>query len=189
MAISENADIALALWYSGPGQVDIRQEAIVAPKSDEVRVRALYSAISRGTEALVLGGRVPESEFDRMRAPFMAGQFPYPVKYGYAAVGRVESGADALRGKTVFSLHPHQSAFNIPASAAIEVPASVPPLRAVLAANMETALNAVWDAAPGRPTALPLSVLASWARWSRISAGNFQARTSRSSTSIRPGWN
>jgi hypothetical protein len=149
MAISENADIALALWYSGPGQVDIRQEAIVAPKSDEVRVRALYSAISRGTEALVFGGRVPESEFDRMRAPFMAGLFPYPVKYGYAAVGRVESGADALRGKTVFSLHPHQSAFNIPASAAIEVPASVPPLRAVLAANMETALNAVWDAAPG----------------------------------------
>jgi hypothetical protein len=149
MAVSETTDIASALWYSGPGQVEIRREAVAAPKSDEVRVRTLYSAISRGTEALVFGGRVPESEFDRMRAPFMSGQFPYPVKYGYAAVGRIESGPDELRGKTVFSLHPHQSAFNISASAAIEVPASVPPQRAVLAANMETALNAVWDAAPG----------------------------------------
>jgi threonine dehydrogenase-like Zn-dependent dehydrogenase len=89
------------------------------------------------------------SEFERMRAPFMAGNFPFPVKYGYATVGRIESGAEALRGHTVFTLHPHQNFFNIPANAAMVLPDNLPPQRAVLAANMETALNAVWDAAPG----------------------------------------
>ncbi len=114
-----------------------------------MRVRALCGAISRGTEALVFAGRVPESEFERMRAPFMAGHFPFPVKYGYATVGRIEGGTEALRGRTVFTLHPHQNFFNIPASAAVMLPENLPPQRAVLAANMETALNAVWDAAPG----------------------------------------
>jgi threonine dehydrogenase-like Zn-dependent dehydrogenase len=84
-----------------------------------------------------------------MRAPFMAGDFPFPVKYGYAAVGQIENGSDPLRGKTVFALYPHQTAFNIPSGAAVALPEDVPPLRAVLAANMETALNGVWDAAPG----------------------------------------
>jgi NADPH:quinone reductase-like Zn-dependent oxidoreductase len=138
-----------AIWYSAPGQAELRQEALAAPAADEVRVRALFGAVSRGTEALVLAGRVPESEFERMRAPFMAGNFPFPVKYGYATVGRIESGAEALRGRTVFTLHPHQNFFNIPANAAMVLPDNLPPQRAVLAANMETALNAVWDAAPG----------------------------------------
>jgi threonine dehydrogenase-like Zn-dependent dehydrogenase len=114
-----------------------------------LRIRALYGAISRGTEALVLAGRVPPSEFGRMRAPFMAGNFPFPVKYGYATVGRIEYGAEDLIGRTVFTLHPHQDYFNIPKSAAILLPENLPPQRAVLAANMETALNGVWDAAPG----------------------------------------
>jgi hypothetical protein len=147
MAVNESAGAASALWYCGPGEAELREEAIAPPAADEMRVRALYGAISRGTEALVFNGRVPESEFGRMRTPFMAGQFPFPVKYGYATVGQVESGA--LRGKTIFALHPHQSVFNIPASAAVELPQTLPPRRAVLAANMETALNAVWDAAPG----------------------------------------
>jgi NADPH:quinone reductase-like Zn-dependent oxidoreductase len=149
LAISRTDEIAQALWYSRPGQTEIRPETLASPGADEVRVRALCGAISRGTEALVLAGRVPESEFERMRAPFMAGHFPFPVKYGYATVGRVEGGAEGLRGRTVFTLHPHQNLFNIPASAAVVLPESLPPQRAVLAANMETALNAVWDAAPG----------------------------------------
>ena len=149
MAISRPEQVAQALWYSGPGQADIRQETLAPPGAGEVRVRALFGAISRGTEALVLAGRVPESEFERMRAPFMAGHFPYPVKYGYATVGRIEGGTEALLGRTVFTLHPHQNVFNIPASAAVVLPENLPPQRAVLAANMETALNAVWDAAPG----------------------------------------
>ena len=141
--------MAEALWYSAPGLADIRQEALAPPAANEVRVRALFGAVSRGTEALVLAGRVPVSEFGRMRAPFMAGNFPFPVKYGYATVGLIEGGAEASRGRTVFTLHPHQNFFNIPASAAVVLPENLPPQRAVLAANMETALNAVWDAAPG----------------------------------------
>ena len=142
-------EVAQALWYSGPGQAEIRRETLALPGAEEVRVRALFGALSRGTEALVLGGRVPESEFGRMRAPFMAGEFPFPVKYGYATVGRIEGGPEALLGRPVFTLHPHQDLFNVPASAAVALPEDLPPQRAVLAANMETALNAVWDAAPG----------------------------------------
>ena len=149
MAIRPTDETARAIWYSAPGQAELRHEALAPPAADEVRVRALFGAVSRGTEALVFSGRVPVSEFERMRAPFMAGNFPFPVKYGYATVGRIESGTEALRGRTVFTLHPHQDFFNIPASAAMLLPDHLPPQRAVLAANMETALNAVWDAAPG----------------------------------------
>jgi NADPH:quinone reductase-like Zn-dependent oxidoreductase len=149
LAISGTEEVAQALWYCKPGGAEIRQEALAPPRTGEIRVRALHGGISRGTEALVLAGRVPESEFERMRAPFMAGKFPFPVKYGYATVGRIEGGTEALPGRTVFTLHPHQNLFNIPADAAVVLPEHLPPQRAVLAANMETALNALWDAAPG----------------------------------------
>ena len=145
----KQANEAHALWYVGAGRAEIRPETVGAPGSGEAAVRALYGALSRGTERLVFSGRVPESEFKRMRAPFMAGSFPFPVKYGYATVGRVEAGPAELLGRTVFTLHPHQSRFNLPAQAAIPLPEGVTPARAVLAANMETALNAVWDGAPG----------------------------------------
>jgi len=149
LTIGRTDEVAQALWYSRPGQAEIRQETLAPPGAGDVRVRALYGAVSRGTEALVLAGRVPESEFERMRAPFMAGHFPFPVKYGYATVGWIEGGTETLLGRTVFTLHPHQNFFNIAASAAVVLPENLPPQRAVLAANMETALNAVWDAAPG----------------------------------------
>jgi hypothetical protein len=142
-------ETAHSLWYSGAGRAEIREEVLSEPRSGEVRVRALYSAISRGTERLVFAGRVPPSEYERMRAPFMAGTFPFPVKYGYAIVGRVERGPAELIGRVVFALHPHQSVFTLPVEALALVPDRVPAARAVLAANMETALNAVWDARPG----------------------------------------
>src|SRR4030081_3371959 len=138
-----------ALWYVGPGRAELREEEIAAPKPGEVRVRALFGAISRGTERLVQAGRVPASEHDRMRAPFMVGTFPFPVKYGYATVGRVEAGPAELLGRVVFSLHPHQSLFTVPGDAVFAVPEHLPPRRAVLAPNMETALNALWDGRPG----------------------------------------
>ncbi len=118
------------------------------PGAGDVRVRALHSGISRGTEMLVFRGEVPESEFDRMRAPFQEGDFPAPVKYGYASVGIVEDGPDALRGRNVFCLHPHQTHYVVPADAVHPLPDGVPPGRAVLAACMETAVNALWDATP-----------------------------------------
>ena len=136
-----------ALWYVGQKRAELRDETVAAPAAGELRVRARFGAVSRGTERLVFEGRVPESEFERMRAPFMGGAFPHPVKYGYSVVGSVEEGAG--RGRTVFVLHPHQNEFVVPEVAAATVPDNVPPQRAVLAANMETALNAVWDGAPG----------------------------------------
>lgn len=115
-------------------------------------VRTRYSAVSRGTERLVATGGVPDSERLHMRAPFQEGDFPFPVKYGYTAVGRVVAGPDMLQGRDVLALHPHQTAFTAPADAVVAVPAAVPARRAVLAPNMETALNALWDggAAPGQ---------------------------------------
>jgi len=135
-----------ALWYVGKKRAELRDEVVAAPSAGELRVRARFGAVSRGTERLVFEGRVPESEFERMRAPFMGGAFPHPVKYGYSIVGTVEEGAD--RGRAVFVLHPHQNEFVVPEGAVAAVPDTVPAQRAVLAANMETALNAVWDGAP-----------------------------------------
>jgi len=138
-----------ALWYVGPGRAEIRETSLGSLGEGAVRVRARQGAISRGTESLVASGRVPSSEFQRMRAPFMAGDFPFPVKYGYATVGTIEQGPADSVGRTVFALHPHQTRFDLPAEAALPVPGGVPAARAVLAANMETALNAVWDAGEG----------------------------------------
>jgi len=115
------------------------------PPDGALRVRALVSGISRGTERIVFQGRVPASEHQRMRCPFQEGAFPWPVKYGYAMVGLVEAGPVALVGRRIFSLHPHQSLFDVPADAALPVPDAIPSARAVLAPQMETALNACWD--------------------------------------------
>jgi 2-desacetyl-2-hydroxyethyl bacteriochlorophyllide A dehydrogenase len=137
---------AKALWFSSAGECELRPEMLRAPENGEVLVRALFSGISRGTESLVLAGKVPEAERQRMRGPHMAGDFSFPVKYGYCLVGRVEEGDSALIGQTVFCLHPHQSAFVTTADMVVPLPDNLPPERAVLAANMETALNIVWDA-------------------------------------------
>ena len=138
-----------ALWYVAPGRAEIRAEPAVAPAPGQARVRAVASALSRGTERLIFSGRVPESEYERMRAPFMSGAFPFPVKYGYAMVGQVEDGPAALKGRLCFALYPHQTGFNLPIENILPLPDGLPPERAVLGANMETALNAVWDGAPG----------------------------------------
>ncbi len=140
--------VARAFWIETPGQGGIRCSTLRDPGADEVRVRTFGTAVSAGTERLVFEGRVPATEWERMRAPLQEGTFPAPVKYGYAAVGRVEAGAAALLGKRVFCLHPHQDFFVAPARMAVPLPEEVPDARAVLGANMETALNAVWDAAP-----------------------------------------
>jgi len=141
-------DEARAFWVAAPGRGEIRGEALRSPAEDDVVVQSLFSGISRGTEALVFSGRVPQSEWTRMRAPFQEGEFPGAVKYGYANVGRVECGPRELTGQSVFVLYPHQTRYVVPASAVHVLPAGVPPERAILAANLETALNGVWDASP-----------------------------------------
>ncbi|WFE55268.1 dehydrogenase [Micromonospora sp. WMMD1155] len=139
---------AYACWVREPGAAEIRPVTLPAPGPDEVLVRARYSGVSRGTETLVFAGRVPPDQYAAMRAPFQDGDFPGPVKYGYLSVGVVEQGPADLLGRTVFCLHPHQSAYVVPATAVVPVPDGVPPARAVLAGTVETAVNALWDAAP-----------------------------------------
>ncbi len=137
---------ALAFWTLAPGRGAVRPETLRAPADGEVLVDTLFSGISRGTETLVFAGRVPTSQHADMRAPHQTGNFPGPVKYGYSAVGRVRRGPPGLEGHTVFCLFPHQSAFVVPADAVLPLPAGVPAGRAVLAANLETAINVLWDA-------------------------------------------
>ena len=140
--------IARALWTIAPGQAELRAEALPARGADQALLRMLASGISRGTERLVLAGKVPENQWGVMRCPLQAGEFPFPVKYGYSAVARVIEGAAELQGKRVFCLHPHQDVFLAPAAMCIPIPDAVPDARAVLGANMETALNILWDAQP-----------------------------------------
>ena len=139
---------ALAFWLREPGVGEIRATPVDEPGPGEVFVRTLRSGVSRGTETLVFRGGVPASQYAAMRAPFQDGEFPGPVKYGYLNVGVVELGPPELRGRTVFCLFPHQTAYVVPAQAVVVVPDDVPPARAVLAGTVETAINALWDAAP-----------------------------------------
>ncbi|ROT29353.1 zinc-binding alcohol dehydrogenase [Micromonospora sp. HM5-17] len=139
---------AHAFWLRAPGEGEIRPLTLPEPGPAEVLVRTRYSGISRGTETLVFTGRVPESQYAAMRAPFQEGDFPAPVKYGYLNVGVVEVGPAELVGRTVFCLYPHQTAYVVPATAVVRVPDGVPPARAVLAGTVETAVNALWDAPP-----------------------------------------
>jgi 2-desacetyl-2-hydroxyethyl bacteriochlorophyllide A dehydrogenase len=141
-------DDVRALWYVAPGEAALRPGRLERVEGDVV-IRARWSGVSRGTERLVMQGEVPETEYERMRCPGQEGAFPFPVKYGYALVGDVVEGPEELRGKTVFALYPHQAAAAVPVSMAHVLPRGLPPRRAVLAANMETALNAVWDGGVG----------------------------------------
>jgi threonine dehydrogenase-like Zn-dependent dehydrogenase len=146
---SGEARTARALWYAGPGVAELREAPLPVLGPGEARVRTLFSGISRGTERLVFQGAVGRSEWERMRCPMQEGAFPFPVKYGYCAVGVVEEGPADLLSRTVFCLHPHQDLFQVPADRLAVVPDGVPPRRATLAANMETALNALWDGGAG----------------------------------------
>ncbi|MFT6580017.1 MAG: threonine dehydrogenase-like Zn-dependent dehydrogenase [Alphaproteobacteria bacterium] len=145
--MGEGIDDARAFWVSTPGRGEIRTAPIPTPGPNETLVETTRSAISRGTEALVFSGRVPESQYDAMRCPFQDGDFPGPVKYGYASAGIV-AGIAADSARRVFCLYPHQDRYIAPLDSLIDIPDDVSDDRAVLAANMETAVNAMWDAGP-----------------------------------------
>jgi hypothetical protein len=140
---------ARAFWVAAPGRGEIKAERLRPVTSGELLIHARASGISRGTETLVFRGEVPQSEWQRMRCPFQEGEFPGPVKYGYAVAGIVEDGPAEFCRRRVFCLHPHQDRFIVPQDAAVSIPDDVPDRRATLAANMETAINGLWDAVPG----------------------------------------
>lgn len=137
-----------AFWIVAPGEGEIRTAPLPPLPSDRLQVRTLFSGISRGTESLVWKGQVPPRQYERMRAPRQAGDFPGPVKYGYSNVGVVEDGPPAWVGQTVFCLHPHETRYHVPVDQAHPLPDHLDPALAVLAANVETAVNACWDAVP-----------------------------------------
>lgn len=141
--------VSRALWYVRSGAVELRAVTLPPLQPGEARVRTQFSGISRGTERLILTGSVPEGEHERMRAPLQEGAFPFPVKYGYCAAGIVEDGPPEWQGQPVFCLHPHQDVFNAPLAMLAKLPHGLPTRRATLAANMETALNALWDSGAG----------------------------------------
>lgn len=144
----QNRAPARACWITAPGQAEIREAPLSAPGPGQALVRALHGAVSRGTESLVFRGLVPPAEHARMRAPFQEGEFPGPVKYGYCSVGVVEDGPSDWRGREVFCLHPHQTRYVVPVAALHPLPPGLPASRAVLAPNLETAINGLWDAPP-----------------------------------------
>ncbi|MBX2801103.1 MAG: zinc-binding alcohol dehydrogenase [Myxococcales bacterium] len=158
---------ARALWVVGPSQAELRTEQLPDPAEGQVQVRTRFSGVSRGTEALVVRGGVPDDQRSLMRSPHQVGDFPWPVKYGYCSVGRVEAGA-LPAGTPVFCLHPHQDAYVVHATAAHPLPEGLPEARAVLAANVETALNVAWDlgAGPGdRLTVVGAGVVGALTAW------------------------
>jgi threonine dehydrogenase-like Zn-dependent dehydrogenase len=148
-SMNKEARTATALWYVGRGRAELRDAILRERREGEALVRTLWTGVSRGTERLIFQGKVSASESERMRAPMQEGDFPFPVKYGYSAVGVVEEGPEALVGQMVFALHPHQYRFVAPVDALAVIPEEVPPRRAVLAANLETALNGLWDSGSG----------------------------------------
>lgn len=134
---------AKALWCVGTNQAELRSASL----GEGVLVESVFSGISRGTEKLVFEGRVPRSEFERMRTVGQEGEFSFPVKYGYCSVVKVIEGEHA--GEYAFVLHPHQDYFRVNSERLYLLPDGLDPKRAVLAANMETALNIVWDSGVG----------------------------------------
>ncbi len=139
---------ARSLWFAAPRTAELRPEDVPPPRPGEVRVRALASAVSAGTEMLVYRGEVPEDL--PLDLPTFAGGYGFPIKYGYALVGRIldtGSGVENLStGDPVFVHHPHQDVFVVPAETPVRLPADLDPLLGVFAANLETALNVVHDA-------------------------------------------
>ena len=137
--------MSLALWHNSDFTSELKEEKNSKIDIDQIEVKSLFSLISTGTERLVASGEVPVSSFEFMAVPYMKGNFSFPIKYGYSLVGKVTS-VGKLYGKIVHLLHPHQGKCLVKEVDVMIVPDEIPAKRATLASNVETALNAIWDA-------------------------------------------
>jgi 2-desacetyl-2-hydroxyethyl bacteriochlorophyllide A dehydrogenase len=138
-------DKARALWFEETNRAAFLEEILPGLKPGWCKLKSLFSGISPGTESLILSGQVPDRVYHEMKCPYMGGQFPFPVKYGYSLVGKITDGPKALLGKIAHLLHPHQDKCMVRIDDIFLVPPDVPPQRATLASNLETAVNAIWD--------------------------------------------
>jgi len=142
--------MAAAVWFPRARSVELRTETLAETGADEVRVRAVLSAISHGTEMLVYRGEVDADL--ALDLPSLVGGFGFPLKYGYASVGRaVAVGRDVAgvrEGDLVFALHPHQDEYVVRQSLVHRLPDRTAPEQGVFLANLETAINVVLDAKP-----------------------------------------
>src|SRR5437867_1311537 len=143
---------AISVWFASPGTIELRASNVLPPGRGEVRIEALFSGISHGSELMVYRGEVPAGLALDSTLPTLPGSFSFPVKYGYASVGRVVdigSGVnDLAEGDLVFAFNPHETCYTVPATVVIKLPQELDPPIGVFAANVETALNALLDAAP-----------------------------------------
>lgn len=141
-----------SVWFIGPRTIEMRETIAGPPGPDEVRIRAICSGISHGTEMLIYRGEVAADLPVDLTLPFMAGSLAFPVKYGYASVGRIIQAGGQVEGLSegdmVFVFNPHESDYTIPARFAVKLPEEIAPHTGVFLANMETAINAMLDAAP-----------------------------------------
>jgi 2-desacetyl-2-hydroxyethyl bacteriochlorophyllide A dehydrogenase len=139
-----------AIWMLAPRSITLVPEELDALAPDAVAVQTEYSAISQGTELLVYRGHVDAAL--ALDLPTLAGSFAFPIKYGYALVGRIATHGSAVTshqvGDRVFVLHPHQTYVHVPAASAQRIPDDVDTQAALFAANMETAITIVHDLRP-----------------------------------------
>ena len=137
---------ARALWFEGPRIAALRDEEAREPGAGEIRVRALHSMVSPGSEMNIFRG---EGNLPSVPLPTMAGTLPFPVKFGYQVVGRVESageGAGFVPGDLVFAAHPHQDVFTMPAAFGVKLPSDIDTLRAGFMNMCTVALQTVHEA-------------------------------------------
>jgi 2-desacetyl-2-hydroxyethyl bacteriochlorophyllide A dehydrogenase len=141
-----------ALYFTAPYQVAIRTEELCGPAAGQVLVQTLVSAISPGTELLIYRGQAPADMAVDDTIAALAGNLTFPLKYGYAAVGRVTavgSAAEAAwQDRVVFAFQPHESHFLAAPAELLPVPATLAPEEAVFLPNMETAVNFLMDGQP-----------------------------------------
>jgi threonine dehydrogenase-like Zn-dependent dehydrogenase len=133
-----------ALWHLTKSK-SILKEVELNISYDTI-IQSSYSLISAGTEKLVATGLVPEKLHETMKVPYMEGALGLPVKYGYSVTGRIVSSGIFEKDALVHIMHPHQDLICADAKNCTLIPAFIPLKRATLVANMETVVNAIWDA-------------------------------------------
>ncbi len=152
MTGSSSQTLVRSLYFEGPGRISIREGSIPGPRATEVTVKTMFSAISSGTESLVYLGQWPEELVVDENISSLSGKFSYPLKYGYAAVGRIiglgESVSPDWLGRLVFAFNPHETHFVTSPDQLIVIPEGVSNEGACFLPNMETALNLVMDGNP-----------------------------------------